>query len=73
MSVKKVRIAAVLPETHPLAQESSINLASLAVEKFIGMSEETFPGRNDRIRDTCRCAGFMPDEVLQQSWMRVLL
>ncbi|WP_414585311.1 LysR family transcriptional regulator [Scytonema sp. PCC 10023] len=59
--VKKVLIAAVIPDTHPLANESSINLASLASEKFIGMSEEKFPGRNDRIRDTCRCAGFMPN------------
>ena len=25
------------------------------------MSEETFPGRNDRIRGTCRCAGFTPN------------
>lgn len=59
--VKKVPIAAVLPDTHPLAGESSINLASLASEKFIGMSEEKFPGRNDRIRDTCRYAGFIPN------------
>ncbi|BAY78772.1 LysR family transcriptional regulator [Nostoc linckia NIES-25] len=59
--VKKVLIAALLPDTHPLAHESSINLAQLASEKFIGMSEEKFPGRNDRIRDTCRCAGFMPN------------
>ncbi|MGF1938888.1 MAG: LysR substrate-binding domain-containing protein [Nostoc sp. ChiQUE02] len=44
-----------------MAHESSINLAQLASEKFIGMSEEKFPGRNDRIRDTCRCAGFMPN------------
>ncbi|GET37675.1 LysR family substrate-binding domain-containing protein [Microseira wollei] len=59
--IKKVPIAAVLPDTHPLADKSSINLAELASEKFIGMCEETFPGRNDRIRDTCRCAGFMPN------------
>jgi DNA-binding transcriptional LysR family regulator len=59
--VKKVLIYAVLPDKHRLADESSINLAELASEKFIGMSEETFPGRNDRIRDTCRCAGFMPN------------
>jgi DNA-binding transcriptional LysR family regulator len=59
--VKKVLIAALLPDTHPLAHESSINLAQLASEKFIGMSEEKFPGRNDRIRDTCRCAGFRPN------------
>lgn len=63
--VKKVPIAAVLPDTHPLADKSSINLASLASAKFIGMSEEKFPGRNSRIRDTCRCAGFMPNLHLE--------
>lgn len=59
--VKKVPIAAILPHKHELACQSSINLASLASEKFIGMSEETFPGRNERIRDTCQGAGFMPN------------
>ncbi|NJL65831.1 MAG: LysR family substrate-binding domain-containing protein [Microcoleus sp. SM1_3_4] len=63
--VKKVPIAAVLPDTHSLAHESSINLASLASEKFIGMYEEKFPGRNSRIRGTCRCAGFTPNLHLQ--------
>ncbi len=37
------------------------DLAELASEKFIGISEETFPGRNDRIRGTCQCAGFTPN------------
>lgn len=59
--VKQVPIAAVLPDTHPLAHPPSIDLSALATEKFIGLSEETFPGRNDRIRDTCRCAGFTPN------------
>jgi len=59
--VKRVRIAAVLPDTHRLANQESIDLADLADEKFIGMLEETFSGRNDRIRDTCRCAGFVPN------------
>ncbi|QIR36319.1 LysR family transcriptional regulator [Tolypothrix sp. PCC 7910] len=59
--VRKVPICAVLPDTHPLAHESSINLAELASEKFIGMSEETFPGRNDRIRGVCRDADFTPN------------
>ena len=62
--VRKVPIAALLPDTHPLADRDSIHLAELADEKFIGMSEETFPGRNDRIRDTCRCAGFTPNLYL---------
>ena len=59
--VKEVLIDAVLPDTHPLASQSSINLIELASEKFIGMSEEKFPGRNDRIRDTCEKAGFTPN------------
>ncbi|MEG5061985.1 LysR substrate-binding domain-containing protein [Microcoleus sp. A2-C5] len=63
--VKKVPIAAVLPDTHPLAHKSSINLASLVSEKFIGMSEEKFPGRNSRIRATCHEAGFTPNLHLE--------
>ncbi len=63
-SVRQVAIAAVLPSSHSLANQYSINLAQLATEKFIGMSEDTFPGRNDRIRDTCRCAGFTPNLCL---------
>lgn len=59
--VKKVPIAAVLTDTHPLAHKSSINLAELTSEKFIGMSEKTFPGRNDRIRGVCHEAGFTPN------------
>lgn len=59
--VRQVPIAALLPNTHPLANRESIDLAELANEKFIGISEEKFPGRNDRIRDTCRCAGFTPE------------
>jgi DNA-binding transcriptional LysR family regulator len=59
--VKQVPIYALLPETHPLANQSSIDLRDVACEKFIGMSEETFPGRNARIRDTCHKAGFTPN------------
>jgi LysR family transcriptional regulator, benzoate and cis,cis-muconate-responsive activator of ben and cat genes len=59
--VKKIPIVAVLPDTYPLAQQGSINLAELASEKFIGMCEQKYPGQNDRIRDTCQCAGFIPN------------
>ncbi|MBD1847863.1 LysR family transcriptional regulator [Cyanobacteria bacterium FACHB-63] len=59
--VKQVPIAAVIPSTHRLVNQPSIDLAELATEKFIGMTEETFPGRNDRIRGTCRLAGFTPN------------
>ncbi len=59
--VKQVPIDALLPDTHDLAGQLSINLIELATEKFIGISEETFPGRNDRIRDVCYDAGFIPN------------
>ena len=59
--VKQVPVDALLPDTHRLANQPSINLMELASEKFIGMSEETFPGRNDRSRDTCHKAGFRPN------------
>lgn len=62
--VKQIPIVALLSDTHPLAQSDSIDLAELATEKFIGMSEETFPGRNARIRDTCHKAGFTPNLCL---------
>lgn len=62
--VKKVLIAALITDTHHLANQQSINLAELATENFIGMSEETFPGRNDRIRNVCYCAGFVPNLYL---------
>jgi DNA-binding transcriptional LysR family regulator len=59
--VKQVPINAVIPDTHSLARHSSINLIELAFERFIGISEETFPGRNDRILDICHCTGFTPN------------
>ncbi|MBE8988227.1 LysR family transcriptional regulator [Nostoc sp. LEGE 12450] len=59
--VKKLPIVALLPDTHPLAHQDSIDLAELTTEKFIGMSEEKYPKRNNRIRDHCLCAGFMPN------------
>jgi DNA-binding transcriptional LysR family regulator len=62
--IKKVLIMALLPHTHALASKESLNLAELSSENFIGMSEATFPGRNDRIRDTCRCADFSPNFTL---------
>lgn len=58
--VKQVPVTALLPDTHQLADQDSIDLAELAHEKFIGICEERYPGRNDRICSTCQDAGFTP-------------
>lgn len=49
-----------LPETHPLATETSIRLADLERELFIGASENDLPGYNRAIIQLCRRAGFRP-------------
>lgn len=59
--IRLVPIVVLLPETHPSAQQRSLDLAEFARCKFIGMVEETFPGRNDRIRHCCQMAGFIPN------------
>jgi DNA-binding transcriptional LysR family regulator len=56
--VKRVPVAAMLPITHRFANQASMRLIQLADEKFIGISEETFPRRNDFIREFCQRAGF---------------
>ena len=57
-SVKSVPLNALLPDTHRLVDRDSIQLIELADEKFVGVSEETFPKRNEFMRDLCRWAGF---------------
>lgn len=59
--IRKVPIALLLPQTHPLVERDSLDLAEVASEPFIGICETTFPGRNDYIRRTCNLAGFTPD------------
>lgn len=59
--VKCVPVNAVLQETHQFADRASIQLNELSKDKFVGVSEETFPKRNEYIRDVCRRAGFTPD------------
>lgn len=60
-AVKPIPLIAVLPDNHWLAQQPSIHLADLAGENFIGLSEATFPSRNERLRRTCRSIGFTPN------------
>jgi DNA-binding transcriptional LysR family regulator len=59
------RLAAVpvfvaLPEQHPLAAKSSVGLADLRGQLFVGATESDLPGHNRWIAQLCRRAGFRP-------------
>ena len=46
------------PETHPLAAETSVTLAELRGEHFVGANERDLPGYNRWVTQLCRKAGF---------------
>ena len=51
-------IIAALPQNHPLAAKSTIKLADLSQEHFVGANERDLPGHNRWITQICRKAGF---------------
>jgi DNA-binding transcriptional LysR family regulator len=57
------RMAALLPEGHPLAGRKSIKLAALAREHWVSLSDAFYPGRREFLRGICQAAGFEPDIV----------
>ncbi len=59
----KLGVCAVLPDNHPLSRKSSAPMSSLKGEKFIGVSEEAVPGRNQWMINLCAKAGFKTDFI----------
>ena len=53
-----------LPNSHPLARKTMVDLKDLAPMFFIGMSEASYPSYRDWLTKTCRRVGFTP-RVLQ--------
>lgn len=56
----KLGVCAVIPSDHPLAQFPELRMAQLKGEAFIGVSEQTVPGRNAWMTKLCTKAGFKP-------------
>jgi DNA-binding transcriptional LysR family regulator len=52
-------LVAVLPSEHPLANDSSVELASLASDTFILLQRIASPGFHDAIVTICQRAGFI--------------
>jgi DNA-binding transcriptional LysR family regulator len=55
-----------VPEGHPLARKTTIDLKDLEPMFFVAMSEKTYPGSSDWLVNVCREAGFSP-RILQDA------
>ncbi|HWB03164.1 MAG TPA: LysR substrate-binding domain-containing protein [Verrucomicrobiales bacterium] len=67
------RMAALLPEGHPLAGRRSIKLAALSRERWVSLSDAFFPGRREFLRRMCRAAGFEPDIVNEADSLALMI
>lgn len=71
--LSKHRMAAVLPEDHALAKRKTLDLAMLAQDSWISLSDTLFPGRRDFLRGICLGAGFEPQIVSELDSLSLLL
>ena len=68
--VSREPLILALPETHPLAQESQVELQSVAEEPFIlPMRYRIMPGLYGQVTEACRQAGFVPKAVQKDVWL----
>ncbi len=65
------RLVAVLPRTHPLAGQTSVQLRQLREETFLTLPRDTV--MYDVTLDLCRAAGFTPDIAMQSHHMRTAI
>lgn len=54
---------AVLPSTHPLAAQRTVEVAQLSASPFVLLPREVGPRLHDRITGLCAAAGFTPRVV----------
>lgn len=61
LEVSSVRMCAVLPETHPLADKESLKIEELAQSKFVMISSHDYAQGFVHINSLCRLGGFVPN------------
>lgn len=59
-TLQRREVVAVVDDHHRLASRSHVALDELSGEAFVGLCEQTFPGRNEELLRACQGAGFMP-------------
>jgi DNA-binding transcriptional LysR family regulator len=67
------RMAAVVPEDHSLAERKTIQLAALARDPWISLSDAVFPGRREFLLGICGAAGFQPKIVSEVDSLSLML
>jgi DNA-binding transcriptional LysR family regulator len=67
------RMAAVLPQDHPLAAAKSVKLAALKDDDWISLSNTFFPGRREFLANCCARAGFTPRIVAEPDSLPLML
>lgn len=67
------RCAAVLPESHRLADRRSLALAELATEDWVSLADAVFPGRREFLRAAGAAAGFEPRVVSEVDSVALML
>jgi DNA-binding transcriptional LysR family regulator len=61
--IASCEFVAALPKTHRAARGRKVELASLANDFFLGISEDTYPGASRHVQEACGRAGFRPKIV----------
>jgi len=60
LPLRRARLAAALPEGHPLSERSAINLVDIAEDNFVMFPRSISPVYFDTVISACRASGFSP-------------
>ncbi|MFN3243746.1 MAG: LysR family transcriptional regulator [Planctomycetota bacterium] len=72
-ALSRHRFALALPESHPLANTRSVELAAMRDEPFVSLDDAWFPGRRRFLLDTCAQAGFEPEVAVELDSVAMML
>jgi DNA-binding transcriptional LysR family regulator len=62
-------LVVALPERHPLAAETEMDVRALADEPFVLPARYGTPGLRGRVVEACRRAGFVPKAAQREEWL----
>ena len=72
-TLSRHKMAALVSEDHALAKKKSIKLAALKNERWVSLSDASFPGRREFLRAICQQAGFDPQIVSEVDSLSMML